>query len=275
MPQQQIIPTWLAWNNANFATESGLQDLRTGANFPAGGLGLGDYFDATEKEANAASFAANGLLHAGRYRLVQVDSGATVANVKTGTIGYARVGSFVQSVFASVPGTGGTPGTYNIPATPGSGGGSGAVLTVVVGSTGAIQSASVAQGGFNYVSLPTFPLTLTGVTGATLSAQLNSSGNIVTSQDKGVSARPVVFLNAITPGNFGFVQELGLANVLAGAAAGSAGVGDWVNVGAGGTVTTTAATGSAIGSTIGSAVDVAVANSTFKAYLSEVPVVQD
>jgi hypothetical protein len=275
MPQQQIIPTWLAWNNANFATESGLQDLRTGANFPAGGLGLGDYFDATEKEANAASFAANGLLHAGRYRLVQVDSGATVANVKTGTVGYARVGSFVQGVLVSAPGTGGTPGTYNIPATPGSGGGSGAVLTVVVGSTGVIQSASVAQGGFNYVSAPTFPLTVTGVTGATLSAQLNSSANLVTSQDKGVSARPVVFLNAITPGNFGFVQELGLATVPAGASAGTAGVGDWVNVGAGGTVTTTAATGSAIGATIGSAVDVAVANSLFKAYLSEVPVVQD
>jgi hypothetical protein len=68
---------------------------------------------------------------------------------------------------------------------------------------------------------------------------------------------------------------LGLATVLAGASAGTAGVGDWVNVGAGGTVTTTAATGSAIGATVGSAVDVAVANSLFKAYLSEVPVVQD
>jgi hypothetical protein len=275
MPLQQILPTWLALNNANFPTASGIQDLRTGQDFPAGGLGLGDYFDTTEKEANNASYAANGLLHSGRYRLVQVDSGATVANVKTGTVGYARVGSFVQGAVISAPGTGGTPGTYNIPATPGSGGGSGAVLTVVVGATGIITSVSVLQGGFNYVSAPTFPLTVTGVTGGTLSMQLNSSPNIVTSQDKGISSRPVVFLNSITPGQYGFVQELGLATVMAGAAAGSGAVGDWVNVGTGGTVTTTAASGSAIGATIGAAADPAIANQLFKIYLSEVPVVQD
>lgn len=39
--------------------------------------------------------------------------------------------------------------------------------------------------------------------------------NIVTSYDKGIAgAHPVVFLNAITPGNYGFVQELGIATVL-------------------------------------------------------------
>ncbi len=44
--------------------------------------------------------------------------------------------------------------------------------------------------------------------------------NIVTSYDQsnGLTVggvRPVVFLNAVTPGNWGFVQELGVATVLA------------------------------------------------------------
>jgi len=56
------------------------------------------------------------------------------------------------------------------------------------------------------------------VTGA-IGLMLSAAGgvNIITSYDKGLSpnVRPVVFLNAITPGNYGFIQELGIANVLA------------------------------------------------------------
>jgi hypothetical protein len=45
---------------------------------------------------------------------------------------------------------------------------------------------------------------------------LNSTPNIVTSADVATNAvRPVVFLNSITPGNYGFIQELGTATVLA------------------------------------------------------------
>jgi len=281
MPLQQIIPTWLALNNANFTSPTGLTDSRTGQPFEAGGLSLGDYFDMTEQEANNASFAINGLLHAGRYRLVQVDSGATAANVRTGTVGYARSGSFVQSVIISTPGTGGTPGTYNIPATPGSGNGVGAAIQVVVNAAGVMASASVLQGGFNYVYGPAFNLAVTGLGGgAMVVAQMNSSANVVTSQDisvwSAVQARPVVFLNSIIPGNFGFIQELGLVTVLCGAATGSGTSGDWLNVGAGGggTVTTTTANGSPIGATIGRTVDGVVPNQLFKAYLTMVPVVQ-
>lgn len=40
---------------------------------------------------------------------------------------------------------------------------------------------------------------------------------LVTDYNHGISgAHPVVFLNSITPGNFGFVQELGIANILCG-----------------------------------------------------------
>jgi hypothetical protein len=231
MPLQQILPTWLAINNANFTSPTGLTDLRTGQTFEAGGLGLGDYFDLTEKEANGVSFAGNGLLHSGRYRLVQVDSGATAANVRTGTAGFAAQGKSLQSVGVGNPGTGGTPGTYSIPASLGSGGGSGAVIQVVVGASGAITSASVVQGGFNYVSPPTFPLTVTAVTGGVLFPALNTTPNVVTSADVAFNppglpilsfaARPVVFLNSITPGNYGFVQELGVAAVLISAPGGN------------------------------------------------------
>ncbi len=116
-----------------------MTDLRTGQAVNAGGLNLGDYFDLTEAEANQLSYTTTGLLHAGRYRRVQVDSGATAANVKTGTIG--------------------------------------------------VMNAAIA------------PLTF----------------NIVTSADINVvnyPLHPVVFLNPVTPGNYCFVQELGLATVL-------------------------------------------------------------
>lgn len=138
MPLQQILPTWLALNGCNDTSPTGMADVRQGTPYFAGGLNLGDYFDTTEQEANAASNTSVGILHAGRYRRVQVDSGATAGNVKTGTIGYMVAGGQPQL-------------------------------------------------------------------------------NLVTSADKGiVGAHPVVFLNTVTPGNYCFVQELGVANCLCG-----------------------------------------------------------
>ncbi len=224
MPQQQIVPTWLAWNNGNFTSPTALTDLRTGQPFAAGGLNLGDYFDATDDEASTASYTTNGILYAGRYRFVQVDSGATAANVKTGTVGYLRAGTTVKSAVISNAGTGQTPGTYSIAASPASGGGVNAVIQIVVGSAGTITSVSVLQGGTNYVAPPTFNLAVIGGSGGVVVAQLNSTPNLVTSTDQaldgtpntGLAVRPVVFLNSITPGNYGFIQELGTATVLAG-----------------------------------------------------------
>jgi hypothetical protein len=223
MPLQQILPIWVALNNANFATASGIQDLRTGQDFPAGGLNLGDYFDTTEREANNASYLTNGLCHHGRYRLVHVDSGATVANVKTGTIGFLRAGMFVQGAVATTAGSGATAGTYNVPVPVGSGGGSGAVLSITIGATGGISNISVAQGGFGYTSTPTITnaqiaTVIASLSGSVVALQLNSTPNEVTSADQANTSKtficPVAFLNAITPGNFGFVQEFGLATVL-------------------------------------------------------------
>lgn len=143
MPFQPILPTWLALNACNDTSASGMTDPRTGNPYNAGGLNLGDYFDLTEAEANQASYinsTGNQVqLHAGRYRRVLVDSGATAANVKTGTIG--------------------------------------------------VMSASIAPLSFNVVT----------------SADISTTN---------YPLHPVVFLNVVTPGNYCFVQELGLATVL-------------------------------------------------------------
>jgi hypothetical protein len=90
MPQQQILPTWIALNAGTLTSPSGLTDPRTGQPFMAGGLNVGDWFDITESEALSLSKTSVGTLHSGRYRFVQIDSGATLANIKTGSIGLIR-----------------------------------------------------------------------------------------------------------------------------------------------------------------------------------------
>lgn len=150
MPFQPIVPTWLALNAADDTSPSYFTDLRTNQPVFAGGLNNGDYFDLTNEEANNLSYKTNGILYAGRYRRVKVDSGATAANVKTGTIGLMPSLAVVSA---------NALGTKNPPM------------------------------------------------------------NIVTSYDQSIGGsvggvRPVVFLNSITPGNYGFVQELGIASVL-------------------------------------------------------------
>lgn len=191
MPFQPILPTWLALNAANDTSASGITDLRTGQVVNAGGLNLGDYFDLTEAEANALSYTTNGTLHAGRYRRVLVDSGATAANVKTGTIG-------------------------------------------LMASLAAMQ----------------------GDLGGTLPASLN----IVTSYDQAqggaVGLRPVVFLNTVTPGNYCFVQELGVANVLFKTGlTGTATIGGVVGVTTGGVADAPSSATSVLNSSIGQAID--------------------
>lgn len=285
MPQQQILPTWTGINNANSNSPSYMSDPITGQPYASGGLNLGDYFDTTNEEAQIASSPSVGLLYGGRYRYVQVDSGATASNVKTGTVGYVRSGSTVKGVVTTNVGSGQTAGTYAIAATAGSGGGSGAVISVTVGSGGTITSAVVTNPGVGYVSVPSFSLAALGGSGGAVAAELGTSPNIVTSYDVATGGnaaqagvgpvRPVVFLNSITPGNFGFVQELGTASVLGNATIGSgAAVGNYVESTTGGTVNAPSATASPTTSTIGQAVDLPVASNLFKVYLNG-PVFQD
>ena len=213
MPLQQILPTWLALNACNDTSASGQTDLRTLQPINAGGLNLGDYFDLTNAEAKNASYATNGTLFAGRYRRVQVDSGATAANVKVGTIG-------------AMP------------------------------SPAAI--------------------------GIDLGGKLPLSMNVVTSYDQALNGaiRPVVFLNTVTPGNFCFVQELGIATVLGkNGLTATPTIGDVIVAGTSGLVDdvtqSTTLTYALFKAIIGEAIDLPVSNGLFRIMLDGPPTVQD
>ena len=134
MPLKRLVPNLIPLNDFNSPVQTGLYEPITLLELPSG-LVQGDYFDLTEQEANNLSDAAVGTLHAGRYRLVQIEAGATQANIAVGRIGLMR--------------------------------------TTALGL------------------------------------------NVVTSYDRGLGPgmHPVIFLNAGTPGNYVFVQELGIATV--------------------------------------------------------------
>jgi len=195
MPLNQSITTWLALNACNDTSESGVTDPVTGQTMFIPDLYAGDYFDLTEAEANALSYTTNGTLHAGRYRRVQVDSGATAANVKVGTVGN--------------------------------------------------MNCAIAPLTFNIVT----------------SADVNTAWN---------GLHPVVFLNTVTPGNWCFVQELGLATVLGAANVGTTTVGQIEVVTTGGVVTSSATFTVA---TVGLSVENSQNSKLFKVIM-DVPAVQ-
>jgi len=210
MPYQPIVPTWLALNAANDTSPSYFTDLRTGQPILAGGLNIGDYFDLTNPEANDLSYSTNGILYAGRYRRVQVDSGATASNVKTGTIGLMP---------------------------------------------------SLAVVALNKYSTRNPPM------------------NIVTSYDQAIgladAVRPVVFLNSITPGNYGFVQELGVATVLyKSSLTGTPTIGGVVNSAATGVVDCPASATAIVRTSVGIAIDLPAAGALKRILLQYLPVVQ-
>ena len=222
MPQQQALPAWVVLNAANDTAASGMADQYTGFPYNAGGLNLGEYFDLTSQEAFRNCKPSVGVLYCGRYRRIQVDSGATAANVKTGTIG----------VLASQ-----------------------AAASQDIGNIGGALPVSM---------------------------------NVVTSFDKGIGPantliRPVVFLNSITPGNFGYVQELGVASVLARATLTNATPlqGDVIQVQSGGAGLVDDPTQSGnvtfvtLSLVIGIAYDIPQNGKLFRILLDAVPVVQD
>jgi hypothetical protein len=219
MPQQQALPAWVVLNASNDTSASGMADQYTSFPYNAGGLNLGDYFDCTSAEAFRNCKPSVGILYCGRYRRIQVDSGATAANVKTGTIGLLA---------------------------------SQAAASMDIGNIGGALPVSM---------------------------------NVVTSYDKaigsGTTVRPVVFLNAITPGNFGWVQELGVATVLGKnpLTAASPASGDVLITATGGVVDDPTQSGNPtfaqIGLLLGTAFDIPKSNALFRILLDSVPIVQD
>lgn len=220
MPLQPILPAWVVLNASNDVSASGMSDAGfTGFPYNAGGLNLGDYVDLTSQEAFRNCKPSVGTLYFGRYRRIQVDSGATAANVKTGTIGLM---------------------------------------------------ASQAAAGLDV---------------GNIGGKLPVSANIVTSFDKAIGnstvLRPVVFLNSITPGNFGWVQELGIATVLGKNPLTNATplIGDTVISAAGGVVDdptqSTNVTYALFGNIVGIAYDIPGNNALFRVLLDSSTICQD
>jgi|SRR5208282_3487538 len=211
MPWNQSVTTYFALNAANDTSPSGLTDIITGQPIYIPDLDLGVYFDLTTAEAAQLSQTSVRTLNSGRYRRIKVDSGATAANVKTGTIG----------IMPSL---------------------------AVVGNT-------------------------------------TPECNVVTSYDQGIgnatTVRPVVFLNAITPGNYGFVQELGIATVLGktGLTNATPKIGDVIISSTSGLVDdptqTTQPTYAQMYAILGVAIDLPLSNALFRIMLDSVPVLQD
>jgi hypothetical protein len=156
------------------------------------------------------------------------------------------------------------------------GGGSGASIQVVVAAGGTVTAnPTVISAGSGYTSAPTFTLA-SGGTVATFQAQMLLNTYRVTTADiSGVNpSQPRgLFLNTITPGNYGWIQENGIATVLQAATVTSATVGAVVTPVAGGngtsqaTVSSTAPTVAAIGT----AIDAPIANAYYR-ILMDLPV---
>jgi hypothetical protein len=203
MPLNQSPVTYFALNAANDTSPSAVTDAVTGQPLYISDLDIGVYFDLTCDEAIAMSNTTTGTLCSGRYRRVKVDSGATAANVKTGTIG------LMPSL--------------------------------------AVQGSKITM-------------------------------NTVTSADQSLAAstlRPVVFLNTVTPGNYCFVQELGVATVLPGSSfTGTAAAGVCVDVVQGTGVVTIPSGGTPTTNTIGKSLEVPIPSTKFRVLLN-LPVVQD
>jgi hypothetical protein len=264
-----LLPTPL--NTANDTSPSGFANLRTYQQTNAGGLTIGDAIDLDDFGAAQLSSPTYGTLFNGRYRRIQVDANATAANVAVGKAAYVVPGYSVLAILIATAGSGQTPGVYQVAGS--GGGGTGAVIQVVISPAGTLLAApTVVTAGSGYTSIPTFTL-VTGGTPGTVQAQMVVNTYIVTSTDKtgvNTSQGRGVFLNSITPGNYGWIQENGIATVLQAATVTSATVGAIVTpVAAGnGTFQATAATAAALESAFGSAVDAPIANALYRVLLT-------
>lgn len=214
-------------NNSNDTSPSGFANLRTYQQTNAGGLVLGDCFDCDALFAAQQSYTPNGQLFEGRYRRIQVDANATAANVARGKAAYVVPGYSVLSALILTAGSGQTAGTYQVTGT--GGGGTGAILQIVVGTAGTVTTVpTVIQAGSGFTSAPTFTLAAGG-TAATFQPQMTVNTYIVTDYaTSGIDKLQPrgLFLNSPTPGNYSWVQENGIGTFLIDSTIGTTSVGD-------------------------------------------------
>ena len=264
-----FLPTPL--NAANDISPSGFYNARTYQQTNAGGLVLGDAVDFDDAGAANQSNTTIGLLFQGRYRRVKIADNATAANVAKGKAAYVIPGTSLIQAVVLTAGTGQNPGVYQVAGT--GGGGTGAIISVIVGAAGTVTTnPTVVAIGEGYTTAPTFTL-VSGGTPATFQAQMKLNSYIVTSRDVAgvnLSQGRGVFLNSITPGNYGWIQEDGVATVLQTGTVGSATAGAVVTpfTPTDGTFQTVAASTPALPSAFGSAVDIAIASGYYRTVLT-------
>jgi len=261
---------------AVYTSSTGQQDPITGAQYLGTDFQSNYYADLSNDDVKLWNNQFGTTLHGGRYRIVQLNTAATAADLfSNGPVGWS-FGTSVQSV-TFLAGSGYTSGTYNISSTF-SAGQVAAVAQVVVGATGTIISANIVSGGSGFLvsAIPTFALTALGAgSGGSVVAQLSTTGGEVTSYDAtAISAtalvRGILITNPpptaaqVLAGAWIVIQESGIANVLvtSGAvAAGSQAIGV-----TGGTVTVQASAYSA--AEIGHTLDPSVVGETIRVVLT-------
>lgn len=258
-------------NNSNDTSPSGFANLRTYQQTNAGGLVLGDCFDCDALFAAQQSYTPNGQLFEGRYRRIQVDANATAANVARGKAAYVVPGYSVLSALILTAGSGQTAGTYQVTGT--GGGGTGAILQIVVGTAGTVTTVpTVVQAGSGFTSAPTFTLAAGG-TAATFQSQMTLNTYIVTSYDVtgvNLSQGRGIFLNSPTPGNYSWIQENGIGTFDVGTVTGSAAVGMVLTPTASGAglFTASVATAAPLAGAFGTALDQPIANTYIRGVMT-------
>ncbi len=265
-----FLPTPL--NTANDLSASGFVNARTGYQTNAGGLTIGDYLDLDADAAQGLASTTIGPLYQGGYRRIFVSAGATAANVARGKAAYLAPGSSVVGALILTQGSGQTVGTYTIAGV--GGGGTGAIIAIDVLTATTLSAPRLVAAGANYTSAPTFTIPSGGTPG-TLQAQMSIPQYTVTSRDvSGVNLQlpKGVFLNSITPGNYGWIQEEGVATFLTDATTTTA-AGDTLTpfTPTNGTFRGIAAATAPLASAFGVAIDAPIASSYVRGFLSFVP----
>ena len=87
MPGKRLDYVSTNLNSSNDTVANGMVTPILGTQEPGNGLNLGDWVDLTDSEASNLSSTTQ-TLYRGRYQRIIVDSAATAANVKLGTVAY-------------------------------------------------------------------------------------------------------------------------------------------------------------------------------------------
>jgi hypothetical protein len=271
----RFITSYNGLTGVYYPSESGLVDIRSGQPYVGGGLYLGATTELTAKEAQSLTPPGGAFpVYGGRFRFVQIDPGATAANLGFGKVAGWAQGTQVQQVSILTAGSGQTAGSYTATASAG-----GATIQYTINGSGALASVTLLTGGsyLSSASIPTFTIAAGGTPG-TVVALMSTSADTITSIDVAVGVsggaappRGVLMGGPPTAADLAnpaycWIQESGKANVLGGATQTGA-VGQFTNVVTGGVVATPTANTFTF-ATIGYAIDAPAVSALYRVNLT-------